>query len=355
MTIYTMNGEIVAATHADDTAHLIRRLACTGDISSKDIEKLNTMAESGLDRMSAVIDIVQPERLNEVMHDRFIDNLAKFVGGTHSPTFKRLPTIIQTNIQLSLDTDDILSQACDLWSKASQVDPGRPIYLGTAEPFRDIDKPIVDAIIPGESVQSLTDKIDAEPLAARATISVLLEKSVLTHAKTTLQGEPKKPEASSNEVEVDEEILEMFDPDISPNNAQNFPIQETATLPQESIKDSKKFGKMIRHTNRKIKAITKVVDEATTQGQGRQMVLIAIDGLDGEAQNLFADMTLRRVGTMPPDQILTNLTPHPESTREALLQEALKKALLAVRHEATKHVPSKTLRQALSSASQRRS
>lgn len=182
-----MDGEIVAATSADDLRHLLRRLLISRKVDTSQIEDLMTREQAGEPVLSFLLESIPEDTLASLLYDRFVENLTRFLGSAAKPRFSHLPAVFEDNFQLGHDPDTLLQSCADAWDDAMSVELSTVVFPGTSPARNGLQQTVLDRLGTGSPISSLLIQLPAEPFSARALIARMLRARVLD---TTEQPEP---------------------------------------------------------------------------------------------------------------------------------------------------------------------
>ncbi len=177
--IGVMDGEIVAASCRDDLRHLLRRLLLDGHIGAGRIDDLLQRDQRGEPVMGDLLDSVSEPVLGALLHDRFIENLTRFLGSSANPRFSHLPAVFDDTFQVGLEADAMLQSCADAWDDAMSVDLAITLFRGASPPRTDAQRAVWDRVGSGAVLSSLLIQLPLEPFTARALIARMLRARVL--------------------------------------------------------------------------------------------------------------------------------------------------------------------------------
>ena len=121
ITVYLMQGNVIAAECPDDSrmyAHLLLR---QGVIDAAVAAKLEAHIEATEPVFGHIIDAAG-NALDDLLYQRFLQNLAAFTGSISKPNFTKMNGVFVDNIQMGHQTNTLLDQCCLVWDRASSLD-----------------------------------------------------------------------------------------------------------------------------------------------------------------------------------------------------------------------------------------
>lgn len=177
--VSVLDGEIVGASSRDDLRHLLRRLLLAGAISTNESEELIKLDKKAGAAFGKLLDLVDDEIIQGLLHERFVENLSRFLGSSATPRFTHLPTIFADNLQIGHDADELLQTCADNWDDALSLDLNTMLFSGPNPPRDPLQKLVHQRIGQGLLVSRLLIQLPAEPFTARALIARMLRARVL--------------------------------------------------------------------------------------------------------------------------------------------------------------------------------
>jgi hypothetical protein len=192
-----MDGEIVSATCRDDLRHLLRRLLLAGTIQPAQIDEIIHLDQSGTPALAVLLDLTPEPTLAAILHDRFIENLIRFLGSAANPRFTHLPTIFDDGFQIGLDPHALLQSCADAWDDAMSIDLATTVFRGPSPARNDLQREVLDRIGGGATVSGLLVQLPSEPFTARALLARMLRARVLDTVEGT------EPDTATDELPID--------------------------------------------------------------------------------------------------------------------------------------------------------
>ena len=181
LTAYLLRGEIVAADRVDEPEHLLRRLDVSGVLTRQQVATLRNMMHAGEPIFGMVLELIHDDDLEEVLYERFRENLTEFLGRTDRPVFTELGAVFVDNLQLGHDTVALIRECAADYDLAATLDPDAPIRPGRRRPRDDDDAYVLEVL--GNSgvhtVASLVERLPIEPLAGRALLAPMIDEGIL--------------------------------------------------------------------------------------------------------------------------------------------------------------------------------
>jgi len=213
--VAVMDGEIVAATCREDLRLLLRRLFLAGTVGSEELDALVKRDATGEPVFGELVQRVSPDLLQDVLYDRFVENLTRFLGSAANPRFNHHPTIFEDNFQLGHDADTLLQTCADAWDDAMSVDLTTTLFCGASPPRTGLQRAVLDRVGDGAVLSNLLIQLPAEPFSARALIARMLRSRMLT---TSELAEPDTqtedlPRESAPLVSGDNDVVVLDEPE----------------------------------------------------------------------------------------------------------------------------------------------
>ncbi len=207
VSVYVMNGEVVAATSPDDERVLVHLLQRQGVLRRKIVRQLEEALENSQPIFGDLL-TYGGKALDRALYARFENNLATFVGSISAPGWEALRTVFVDNLQMGHDTAQLIEGACDLWDRASVLDVDTMVETG-ATPFDDDDALwVAKAVGRGaRTVSSILLALPMEELRARVEILDMLDKGMIRVAGLELDEDDAPTESPDVEDIADQETV----------------------------------------------------------------------------------------------------------------------------------------------------
>jgi hypothetical protein len=180
--VHLLHGDVVAATAADDDRQIVRMLQLQGLVDDDRAEQLETASDEGADVFGEILELGVGEALDEVLRERFRQNLCDYLSSVSTPKpFAQKGVIGIANIQMGHDTTALLDEICSDCDEAKTVDVDALVVRGAGEPGDNPIRLAIAELVGAEprTVSSLLHEVPAEQTRARIVISALLEDGVL--------------------------------------------------------------------------------------------------------------------------------------------------------------------------------
>ncbi|MBW1877910.1 MAG: hypothetical protein JRJ84_06075, partial [Deltaproteobacteria bacterium] len=208
ISVYVMGGEIVAAQATNDDFLLIRRLHAAGILDFGQASELTSMAQTGESVFGLLLEELDATTIERVLHQRFLDNLAHFVGIDTMPTFTELSAVFVENIQMGHDSRRLIKECSRLWEMASRVDLDAELVAAHPEEAAGAQSLVIACLEPEQTVGQILLELPMEPVAARAMMAKMIETGILTRL-TELELELDEEEAFDEEEDPVEDMETM--------------------------------------------------------------------------------------------------------------------------------------------------
>lgn len=179
ISVYLMDGAIVAATSPDDERQLVHLLQRQGVLRRKVAQDF----EARLERSESIFGELLKyggAPLEVALVNRFENNLATFIGSVSKPTFAALRTVFVDNLQMGHDTPALIDRVSRLWDAASSLDVDATLAAGHVPFESEAQLWVAKAVGRGERTASaiLLD-LPMEELHARVVLLEMLEKGMI--------------------------------------------------------------------------------------------------------------------------------------------------------------------------------
>jgi len=213
ISVYVMGGEIVAAQATNDDLLLVRRLDAAGILDADRVVELTAMARTGESVFGILLEEVDANTMERVLHQRFLDNLARFVGIDAIPSFTELSAVFVENIQIGHDSRRLIGDCVHLWEMASKVDLDAELVAAHPEEAAGAQALVIASLQPERTVRQILVELPLEPVAARAMMAQMVETGIVAHLtelELELEADEEEEEASEEEEPVeDQETMEV--------------------------------------------------------------------------------------------------------------------------------------------------
>lgn len=181
ITLYLTFGEVVAAQAADDRELLLRRLVNESLISAQYASVVSEERITFGAVLEELFQSVSPDALDRVLHQRFEDNVARFLGGQGEVTFTSLEAVFVDNIQMGIDAMDLLVRSREAWNLAKVLELTEVLIPGASIPESDGQRMLLSHLGQGATGDELVRRLPMEPVAACALIVRMLQEDVLVY------------------------------------------------------------------------------------------------------------------------------------------------------------------------------
>jgi hypothetical protein len=177
LAVYVMFGEILAAHSSEDDAVILRILQNDGLVDAAQAEQLKGRAAAGESLSEAVFEVVENQRVLDVLAARFRENLFQFLGVTTPASFQSMDSVFVENIQVGHDSRQLLAELAErraavmplLAQPALRLAPGKHVPVGAVEPR------VVAMCTDGLAVRELLAKAPWEASEVLAIVVGMLE------------------------------------------------------------------------------------------------------------------------------------------------------------------------------------
>ena len=370
-----MGGEILAARSGDDEVQLLRCLRASAALPPDQLERLAKESGAAGQFIDALYNALREEDVQELLHERFRENLFRFLGAAREIAFEPVDAVFVPNIQIGHDSRALLDDLAILRDSARPVQGSRaPLLPGTVAASGASGLQVVELCRNGTTVSELMRRSAREPNRILQDVIDLLNAGALKwdsypppSGKQADGGGPVRDSAplpaASARVE-DEPDLDAFGDydttrgegtftglrdvvDLDGSQAEErhgdgwqapAAASEAVELPEATAAASAtavslnfsgpRFGdddarKKLEVLNDVLEAVSTAVDaKIGGAGTGQARVQLLIDGSSGTFAALFNNVELRSDGRLPVELVLKNLRKRPGTEHRRLLQRA---------------------------------
>ncbi|MEZ4236712.1 MAG: hypothetical protein R3F59_11265 [Myxococcota bacterium] len=205
--MFLLDGDVVAATSADDERQVVHMLLALDEIDEATAARITADLEGGSDAYQGLMGV--GEVLDQVLAERFRQNLADYLGSASAPRFLDQRALFVTNIQMGHDTRRLIDELCLQNDVAKAISSDMVVVRGRTDPGKDPRRlRIASSVgVTPVTVASVLDGLAMEPLRARVLVGELLATGVLVPAPPSAVAAAVSASAET-EVEVDFEPSE---------------------------------------------------------------------------------------------------------------------------------------------------
>lgn len=407
--VYLFRGQIMAAEEPDDVEQLIRLCLLRGALTPSQAERLEEAAGNRKPALGQLLDVAAPELMDQLLFDRFRQNLATWCGSDIEPIWEPLPAIFVDNLQMVADPRSAIEDCCRLWDEASLLNPMLRVRRGPGR-VDNKEQRLVAAKLGSapQTVAELIEQLPLEPLVGCVVIrQMLVNASVITASDgadedvddeptapdlDTLPSASRRPLALTPEpvlrspnltslsdwldtaTSIDDDELEFFSdhdyergsPDDGAFSTEQHnldrvevitpgPIDGEATEDLAPIRFSapvlsadEATGK-IKVANEVLSTVVRAFDSVDGPGRGNAVVQLLLDGSPSRYAALLQDVQIDDQGRIPEIAVLENLQTRPPSEHRQLINETLVDIIERALSSAADELPDETFDHVLES------
>lgn len=198
--VYIMLGEILAAHATDDRERLLRMLQNTGAVEDSKIDALRRARAEGSSVTEELFEIVPEEVLQELLTERFRENLFQYLQFNGEPTFEPMESVFVENIQVGHDSRALVEELDALVVSSARLrePPGLVLAPGAATIKDPRHLKLASLCRPHLPIGDLLRRAPWEPARTLALIAELLERGALVavshrDADATDRPRPREP------------------------------------------------------------------------------------------------------------------------------------------------------------------
>ena len=191
---HLLNGDLIAATCADDFLQVARMLSLRGILPPDHADRLEERLAEGDSVFGELLEAAGGPVLDGVLRDRFIQNLSEFVSSSLVPRTVAEKAVFVENIQLGHVTEELVLATCDDYDTAMKVDPDLMVVRGAGDPGRGAARALLLSKLGPHprTVRSIIQEAPLEPLRARLLVAEMLRAGVAEVATETERGPPRR-------------------------------------------------------------------------------------------------------------------------------------------------------------------
>lgn len=180
LSVYVMEGEVLAARSDDDDTMLLRRLLRTGQMDKARLSELRGHAQGG--RLEEVLLRELPiDQAEPLTFDRLRENLGRFLQA-EEPSFERMDSLLIGHLHIGHDSRKLVDDLSQLLKVSAELASERGLTSTLArtgfEPEPE-QEPLWALITEPRSVAWLLQKSPAEELDTLATLARMLDDGVV--------------------------------------------------------------------------------------------------------------------------------------------------------------------------------
>lgn len=401
--VYLLGGQIMAAEEPDDVRQLIRLCHLRGALTEAQAASLAETVDGRPPALGRLLDVAAPELMDQLLFERFRQNLATWCGSGVEPTWEPLTAVFVDNLQMVADAQSAIEDCCNLWDEAAATDPTMRVARGHGR-VDNKEQRLVAAKL-GQDPQTLAhlvEQLPMEPLVACVVIRRMLANGSVIAAdraepEEDVDDEPtvQAPDAPlsteftllsptpepvlrnagltslsawlDTATTVDDDELEFFsDHDYERGSADDGafsteqhnldrvevitpgPTDVTETEDSAPVRFSapvlspdEAIGK-IAVTNDVLAAVVRAFDATEGSGRGNAVVQLLVDGSPSRYAALLQDVQVDAEGRIPEAAVLANLQDRPPSEHRQLINETLVDIIERALSSAADELPDET-------------
>ena len=379
VSIYVMEGEILAARSDDDDTMLLRRLLRTGEVDKQELSALRTAAQ-GVRLEDVLLSKQASQQAETFAFERMRENLGRFLMA-EEPMFEVMDSLLIGHLhighnsrQLLAELEMLMEQSTELATKAGLI---TTLTRSGFEPKTE-HEPIWALLSESRSVAWIVQKAPMEELDTLASLAQMLEDGVLKRVQDLTPEEEeaaimaelkqaanepasvKEPLEHRPDNEVFEEELSMFADNDSvrggdgdgaftktkeeldadridlthgrddmtalgqlvgePETENNASVKMNFGAPPLTNDDASKKTAV---ANQIMEALCKAFDIQDGHGGGMPRVQLLIDGAPSHFSVIFRNARTSSKGTVPAQVLIANLRNRPSTEHRRLLNNSL--------------------------------
>ena len=174
VSLFIMDGHVLAAASDRDDQHFLRRLVTAGHLEQGQVKHLAKLA-NGHTVGGTLWDVLEPPVCEQITYDRFRENVASFLTGQGSATFEPMDALIIGHLQIGHDSRALIGDLEVLLGRSAAL----RTQTGMATMVAPKTKPRKKGLLPvwkllGEDT-TVGQVVQASPLEELATLDVLVE------------------------------------------------------------------------------------------------------------------------------------------------------------------------------------
>lgn len=404
--VYLLGGQIMAAEEPDDVRQLVRLCHLRGALTDAQAAALIETADGRPPALGRLLDVAAPELMDQLLFERFRQNLATWCGSDVEPTWEPLKAVFVDNLQMVADAQSAIEDCCNLWDEAAATDPTLRVVRGHGR-VDNKEQRLVAAKLGHEPqvLAHLVEQLPMEPLVACVVIRQMLANGSVVVADGSAPAEPEEdiddeptvqaPDAArapefalhaptpepvlrnvglaslsawlDTATSVDDDELEFFsDHDYERGSADDGafsteqhnldrvevitpgPVDVTETEDAAPVRFSAPVLSpdeaigKIAVTNDVLAAVVRAFDATEGTGRGNAVVQLLVDGSPSRYAALLQDVQVDAEGRIPEAAVLANLQERPPSEHRQLINETLVDIIERALSSAADELPDET-------------
>jgi hypothetical protein len=363
LSLFLLDGNVIAARAIDDTVVLIERLAAAGAMSQARARQLFAMQHMSSTVLGeAVVDPIlgvlfeecADDTLDELLQARFEENVARYVGHRGQPRHEADEVPWAYNVRMGHDSVALVEQASEVWDLAAGIPEDRVVSAGPRAPRDGSGSPVVEALQGGAlEVRELVERLGLPSLVGRATIARALAEGLLQDGEPdsaptsepveepTVEWVAVQPAVEEIEalVEVDLDAFSGADDRnrggtrggtfvaerekldrvelVDLEGVTSSPTYSAPTLTEEEAKAK------VQVANDVLVVVAGAYDRHRGAQQGSTTIQLLVDGRPRSYIPLFDGVRVRQRGDLPFPELLANLRRRPETEQRHLLNQGM--------------------------------
>ncbi len=377
--VYVMSGDVLAANSGDDDIRLLSCVSASGRVPIAELDARAERCASPGEFTEALYEILEEEVVQELLYERFRENIFCFLGATRAVEFEPMDSVFVSNLQVSHDSAGLVAELAALRARVSPLLASKQtLTTGRGGSDQPEHLRLLTACRSGATIPELLRKAGSEPNRVLQALADLLDSGALGWApppappvaapSSTTASQPDAPEATAEleppePVRVpppppieDESYLDAFgDYDTSRGDGSfsgvrdrvdllddvtpvketrepeviDMPEADTAAMagavslnfsgPRLADDDARN---KIEVVNEVLQSVRAAIDPLNGGGGGHARMQLIVDGSAGPFAALFGGIELQADGRLPVEPVLKNLRKRPVAEHRPLLQRA---------------------------------
>ncbi len=214
VSIYIMQGEILAAESENDGIEILNRLRTRGILEPDLVVRMESSLKAGVAMGELLFGTMPDDVVMDAFYERFRENVGRFLMAEGPVAFQEMDAIFVENIQVSHDTNDLLAEMEAVVDSVAEL-LGGDIALapGTTGVSDGLEEHLLELIRQDPSMEHLLAASPLEPLR-----TAMLTRQLLSTSALILQDRRPEPTTSNPEVAEPQPLphKEQFQASMSP-------------------------------------------------------------------------------------------------------------------------------------------
>jgi hypothetical protein len=187
VSVFVQDGALLTAQSDDDGKRLLDRLQREGLLDDEVSARLDDVV-ARVPGVGPLLDAVAADVLAGPLHDRFEDDLLRFLAADGDPTFEAMGTVFVDNPQRVDDPAALLDRLSAMLDEMGDLDVESEVALGLEVPTGPREQRIALLVEQGTTrIAEILERVPEEPIAGRVLVAQMIGRGELVPGQHALR------------------------------------------------------------------------------------------------------------------------------------------------------------------------